>query len=195
MAEQVVARIAGSTLVQVKSVTTNGEVAAVGSVDVQPLVKMQDSMGVVQSHGIIHSIPYFRLQGGSGKAIIMDPKVGDIGVAVFANRDISSVKANKKESPPGSHRKNDMADGMYFGSFLGEKPTCYIRFTDDDKIISSPDDGHTLITLEKDKITLDASGMLVRVVHLPVPRVDLGGLDGEAVMTAGGLSTKVFAII
>lgn len=135
--DRVLSRISTATLVKVVSVSTAGQVGPVGKVAVTPLVKMVDGNGKVFEHGKLHNLPYFRLQGGNGKAIIMDPKAGDIGIAIFADRDISSVKKNKKTSPPGSYRRFDMADGLYIGGFLGETPTCYIRFTDDNKIIAS----------------------------------------------------------
>lgn len=141
MIDQAIARISGAQLVKITKVSTQGQVGPVGKVSVQVLTKTMDGQGNTFSHGAIHNIPFFRLQGGSGKAVIMDPKVGDIGIAIFADRDISGVKKNKKESPPGSYRKHDMADGLYIGGFLGETPTCYIRFTDDNKIIASVGEG------------------------------------------------------
>lgn len=140
LVDRILSRISTATLVKVVSVSTTGQVAPVGKVAVTPLVKMVDGNGKVFEHGKLHNLPYFRLQGGSGKAIIMDPKVGDIGIAIFADRDISAVKKNKKTSQPGSYRRFDMADGLYIGGFLAEAPTCYIRFTDDNKIIASVGD-------------------------------------------------------
>jgi hypothetical protein len=61
-------------------------------------------------HGVIYSIPYFRLQGGVN-AIIIDPEPGDIGMCGFCSRDISVVKNTKKIANPGSYRKYAWADG------------------------------------------------------------------------------------
>lgn len=155
--EQILGKQSHVAVVQVKSVTTTGLVAPIGQVSVQVLTKMSDNLNNTMSHGTINDLPYFRYQGGGNKAIILDPKVGDIGIAVFADRDISAVKANKKESTPGSKRRFDMADGLFIGCFISEEaPKVYIRFTDDDKIIASPDEGVTLLTIEKDKITAAA---------------------------------------
>lgn len=119
-------RIQTVTLVQVKAVNATG-VNLVGTVDVQPMVAQLDGAGNAHAHGIIHNIPYFRLQGGAD-AIIIDPKVGDIGMCGFCSRDISSVKANKAPSAPQSRRKFDYADGLYFGGFLNGVPSQYIFF-------------------------------------------------------------------
>lgn len=134
MTEQILARVNTAMLVKVKKVTNSGEVKEVGMVDVQPLAKLMDGEGNTFSHGVVNDLPYFRLQGGKN-AVILDPKEGDIGVAVFADRDISSVKKNKKESPPASFRRFDMADGMFFPCFLGAAPENYVRFKDDGTII------------------------------------------------------------
>lgn len=180
------------TIVKVTKVSTTGQVAAVGRVSVQALVKMVDGIGQTVDHVNTFNLPYFRL-GAGDKAVIMDPKVGDVGIVVYADRDISGVKKTKKLSTPGSGRRFNMADGIYISTCLADAPKCYVRFTDDDKIIASPDDGHTVMTLEKDKITLDASGL--KAVVRPT-RIDLGQEDApNRVMTDGGASTKVFAII
>lgn len=115
-------------LVQVKAVNATG-VGPVGTVDVQLMVAQIDGAGNAHAHGIIHNIPYFRLQGGAN-AIIIDPKVGDIGMCGFCSRDISSVKANKAPSAPQSRRKFDYADGLYFGGFLNGVPSQYLFFKD-----------------------------------------------------------------
>lgn len=124
---QIIARIAGATLVQVKAVTNTGGLAPVGFVDVQPMVNMIDDSGNATPHGVIHHVPYFRLQGGTD-AVIIDPKLNDIGVAIFADRDISSVKATKAPANPATRRQNDMADGLYIGGVLNGTPTQYIAF-------------------------------------------------------------------
>jgi len=117
MIKQIVARINTATLVQVKSVTNSGGVSPVGSVDVLPLVNQVDGAGNPTEHVTVYGLPYVRIQGGTN-AVIIDPKVGDIGVAVFASRDISTVKNAKKQSNPGSYRRFNMADGLYIGGVL-----------------------------------------------------------------------------
>ena len=120
-------RLQTASLVQVKSVTGTGLLAPVGFCSVSPLVHQMDGAGNVQPHGIINNLPYFRLQGGQN-AVIMDPEVGDIGLALFASRDISSVKATKAAAPPGSRRRHDWADGLYLGGFLNGAPQQYVQF-------------------------------------------------------------------
>ena len=94
-------------------------------VDVNPLVHQIDGTGKPTPHGVIHNLPYLRLQGGSG-GVIIDPAVGDIGIVVYASTDISSVKNTRKPGGPGSRRRFSMADGLYLGGVLNAAPTSYI---------------------------------------------------------------------
>lgn len=185
--ERVLSRVSSATLVQVKKVTNKGEVKEVGTVDVLPLVNMQDGFAKQFKHQVVHGIPYFRLQGGADKAVIMDPKVDDIGVMVLADRDISKVKKNKKQSPPGSWRRFDMADGLFFPCFLGGKPKCYVQFTDDNKINLSPDEGTTVLCIEKDKVTITS-----KTIQFKADNVYLEDGAADAVEGKDKLSHKVF---
>jgi len=130
-------RTATTTLVQVKAVTNVGEVAPVGFIDVQPMVAQLDGRGQPTPHGIIHNVPYMRVQGGSN-AVIIDPAVGDIGICVFGSHDLSSVKNNKAPSNPGSRRRFSMADALYIGGVLNGTPAQYIRFKADGDVEIKP---------------------------------------------------------
>lgn len=63
--------------------------------------------------------------------MIVDPVIGDIGIAVFADRDISTVKRTKAQGNPGSRRRFDAADGMYLGGLLNSAPTNYLQLSSD----------------------------------------------------------------
>lgn len=127
--EQALARTRTMTLVKVVAVTNDGGVSPVGFVDVHPMVNMLDGAGVSSPHRTVFHLPYFRLQGGAN-AVILDPIVGDIGLAVIADRDISAVKSAKADANPGSGRRFDLADGVYIGGILNGAPSQYVRFTD-----------------------------------------------------------------
>jgi len=124
----ILARISTATLVRVEGVTNTGALEAVGFVDVLPLINQVDGANNATPHRTIYGLPYFRIQGGSD-AIILDPKVGDVGIVIFADRDISSAKVNKAPSSPGSKRRFDMADGLYIGGVLNAVPQQYIQFS------------------------------------------------------------------
>lgn len=121
------------------------------AVTVQPLVKQTDGNGNAFDHGELTGIPVLRLQGGKS-AIIIDPVVGDIGLLAVADRDISSVKANKGNSAPGSGRRFNFADGIYLGGILNATPEQYIHITDD--LIK-------IIDKSGNSITMSGSGIMI----------------------------------
>lgn len=152
---QAIAGMATATVVRVMAVSNAGDVAPAGTVTVQPLVAQVDGAGNTVPHGQISGLPYCRLQGGSN-AVICDPVVGDIGVAVFASRDISAVKATKAAGPPGSRRRYDWADGIYVCSILGAAPTQYVQFNAAGIAVVSP----TAVIITAPNITLNGTTLI-----------------------------------
>ena len=124
-------------LVKIIKVINAGELTTTGFVDVMPLVNQLDGQDNAVPHGVVYNLPYFRVQGGAN-AVIIDPQVGDIGLAVFADRDISAVKASKAQANPGSMRRGSYADGLYLGGFLNGAPSQVVRFTSDGIHVTSP---------------------------------------------------------
>ena len=127
LVEQLTGMHATVEAVKVLAVNNTGAVGPVGLLDCQPMVKQMDGAGQAVDHAVLHNVPYFRLQGGVN-AVIMDPAVGDIGLALFAARDHSKVKNTRAPALPGSRRRFDWADGFYLGGFLNGTPTNYIQF-------------------------------------------------------------------
>lgn len=152
MVRQILSRVNTATLVKVIAVTNSGGVSPVGFVDVQPLVNQVDGANNSVSHAPLYHLPYFRLQGGTD-AIIIDPKAGDIGIAVFADHDITSVKKTKKQSNPGSGARFSMSDGMYIGGVLNGVPVQYVQFTAGGINVVSP----SKITCTAPTIEMDAA--------------------------------------
>lgn len=127
--QQLLRGVATATIVKVKACTNEGGIVPSGTVDVVPMVNQVDGLGQPVPHDVIYGLPYTRIQGGKN-AVIIDPSVGDLGIAVFASRDISSVKAAKAQANPGSARVMDYADGMYIGGLLNAAPENYVVMTD-----------------------------------------------------------------
>lgn len=127
---QLAGRMATSQPVQVRAV-------GAGTVDVQPMVAQIDGDGNATLHGIIHNVPVLMARGGTN-GFIVDPVVGDIGLAVMASHDISSVKANKAPSNPGSRRRFDWADATYVPGMLGAALLQYIRVAGGGITLESP---------------------------------------------------------
>lgn len=106
-------------------------------VDAIPLVTRTDQSGAMIHNSTIFNIPVFRLQRGTS-AIIMNPVVGDIGMIAICDRDTTLVRANRKESVPGSGRMHSKSDALYLGGFLNAQPTEYVEFTSSGINIKSP---------------------------------------------------------
>lgn len=179
---QVLAKIHGATLVLVRSVTNSGGVSPVGFVDVTPMVNQIDGAGNATPHGVIHGLPYIRIQGGAN-AIILDPVVGDIGVAIFASRDLSAVKRTRKISNPGSRRRNSMSDGIYIGGCLNGAPTQFIEFSAAGIGIRSP----TAILIAAPAVGID--GSLVVTGTMQNNGVNVGSTHHHSGVQPGGGNT------
>lgn len=173
--------IATVMLVQVMGVTNAGGLEPVGMVDVLPLVNQVDGFGNAVPHSTIFGCPYFRLQGGAN-AVILDPQAGDIGLAGFASRDISSVIANKAQSNPGSGRRFDMSDGLYIGGMLNGTPTQYAQFNADGISVISP----TKITLKvgDSSIVIDGAS-ITQTTGKATTTAPIIGLNGDVTQTTG----------
>jgi hypothetical protein len=120
-----------ATLVTVKAVHTHGRTGAAGTVDVVPLTSLVDGTGAAWPHTTVYGLPFFRLQGGGG-AVICDPRVGDIGIALFCDRDISSVKRTSKAATPNSARRFSMSDGIYLGGWMSQQEPSTAVILDED---------------------------------------------------------------
>lgn len=127
----------------VKGVQAGGT-GVVGYVDVLPLISnVSGSDEAIQPVTLYH-LPYFRLQGGKA-AIICDPEINDIGLAVFAQTDTSTVKAGTTEPQhPGSKRRHSMSDGWYIGGFLNQAPSVYVELTQNNTVVINASGGVTI---------------------------------------------------
>jgi hypothetical protein len=180
IARAVAGGMATTTLVQIVAVENAGEVAAVGFVDVHPMIAQLDGLGNATPHGVVHNVPYMRLQGGAN-AVIIDPQVGDIGIAVFASRDLSVVKATKAEGNPGSRRRFSMADALYIGGVLNGVPTQWVRFSADGIEIKS-DAGVTILG------NVDVTGTITASGQITGAGIPLSTHKHTGVQTGGGTS-------
>ena len=174
------AQQATATLVIVRAI---GE----GQVDVQPMVSQVDGAGKAVDHGVIHGLPVWRLQGGNS-AVIVEPTVGDIGLAVFASTDISNVKRSRAPSTPGSFGRFDWADGIYLGGLLNDEPTQFIKM-DSEGIAITAAPGLP-ITMDADSVALNADTVSITATTTSISG-DLtvgGAITGGAGSTFGGKS-------
>jgi hypothetical protein len=162
-----VAQLATATLVRVISCTNTGGLSPWGTVDVQPVIAQLAGDNTAVQHQRLFRLPYVRIQGGVN-AVIIDPQEGDLGVAIFASRDITALKKQEavdqvasgaiRGVPPSSDRQYSMADGLYLGGVLNGTPEQFVQFNSSGITIESP----TKITLRAPSIEISADeGVLI----------------------------------
>jgi hypothetical protein len=177
---QAIAKMQTGTLVKILKCTNSGGVSPVGFVDVLPLVNQLDGAGNPIEHATIYNVPYSRLQGGTN-AIIMDPVAGDIGICLFASRDISKVKSSRAQANPGSGRRYSFSDAMYVGGALNGAPTQYVQFSAAGIKMHSP----TAIVLEAPNIKLEAPIVEVDASTSTTITTPLFTVNGMTVLNGG----------
>ena len=119
----------------------------------------------------------------------LDPQVGDIGVAMFADRDISSVTANRAQANPGSRRRFDMSDGLYFGGVLNGLPMQYVQFSAAGITIHSP----TAVVISAPDVQINCQTLEIAAsssVTITTPTLTINGAtQANGAITASGTVT------
>lgn len=195
---QLMLGMATAALVRVQACTNEGDLSPVGTVDVRLLVDMQTEDSQTIPHGTIFQAPYHRIQGGAN-AIILDPMAGDIGVCVFAMRDISAVKADPNAArdrtpnpgaPPGSKRVFSLSDALYIGGMLNGVPVQFIQFNGEGITIKSPN----AVTIEAPTINLKGAVMQTDGDMSVADNLDVGGnlaVTGDMAITGSTIGAGV----
>lgn len=167
-----------ATAVPVKVVAVHTEDGSAGYVDVLPLVTFVAGDGNAVQPVTLYHLPYSRVQGGIA-ALIIDPVVGDIGLAVFAQSDTSNVAAGTAEpQQPGSHRHHSQSDGFYIGGFLNQHPSCYLELTQDNTATLTAIGGITINGNVTVSGTITASGD-IKAGNISVQGHTHTGVHGE----------------
>lgn len=139
------------------------------TVDVKPLLNSLAPDNTAVDSGIIYNIPFCTHQGGEN-AVVIKPEVGDIGLCVYCQRDISGVVSTGKQANPQSNRMFDCADGVYVCSLAGYKqPTRFIEINAESITVS----GDVPFTVNAQTATINAQ------------TVNLGGDSGLGVARIG----------
>jgi hypothetical protein len=162
---QMIGKLVTIVPVQVIAVTRAGSLAGGAYVNVQPMLNQLTGDATAVPHGIICGMPAWRMQGG-GNAVILDPVVNDIGLALFSYRPASSLVAADVATPgsvPGSQPVNpasaaqlDWSSGFYLGGWICGAIVQYLIMNASGITAVSP----TAITLQAPTVTITASGQL-----------------------------------
>lgn len=174
-------------LVIVKNVYAGGSGSMTGYVDVMPLVCQTDAYNNTLPTSTIFHLPYSRVQGGIA-ALVIDPSIGDIGIAIFVKRDSSGVKQGATEPvQPASFRSFDQADGFYIGGFLNKQPAAWLEIG----ASSGEIDLHTTIAnvniaSDSGNITINApNGTIVATTQTATVNASMTTFNGSVTITDG----------
>jgi hypothetical protein len=154
--DQVLGFVRTITPVQVVAVYGGGAENPPGTVDLQPLVNMLDGSGNSTPHEVVTNRPWLRVQCGNG-AVVADPVVGDQGLMVVCDRDVSAVLNSGGQANPGSYRTFDFSDGVYVGGLLGSAPQQYVLFSATGVSVVDKS-GNTIVTSAAGIVVTDVSG-------------------------------------
>lgn len=177
--------------------------------DIQLTVKSQQRMpdGTVKAVDIpvLSKVP-LHFPSGGGATMTFPVKPGDECLVNFSSRPVDAWEQSGGVQSQIDARTHDLSDGFAFVGFSSQPNAISNISTDAVQLRSSS--GNTVISLKEDDAKIKAtnatvavsptaveanvSGMLIKVTS---SRVDLGGLGGDGVRTAAGISTKVFAVL
>lgn len=185
---QVLSGVRTATVVKVLNVSNHGDVSPVGTVDIQPMVQQLDAIGTLTDLPPVYGVPYMRMQGGTN-AVILDPQIGDLGIALFGDRDLSLVAATKAKGAPGSARKHHLSDALYIGGILNGTPIQYVQFQESGITILSP------FNVTTSAPTINEGGNVVTSDNVSVGNGASGSFStptGQTVMVQDGIITNIF---
>jgi hypothetical protein len=170
MIRQRIAKVAAVKMVQVVAVHPgSGSPGPAGTVDVQILTNQLDGSGNATPNAKVYGIPFFRMQGG-GWSITMDPSIGDVGMMACSDVDISALKKASANNTanlqvnPGSYRRNNISDGLYFGGFLNGKATKATFNLGSDGSLTITDGFSNIIKTSAEGISFTPAGGILKVV-------------------------------
>lgn len=134
-----------------------------GYVTVRPLVGQVDSFGNIVPPVEQFKVPYMRVQGGVA-ALIVDPVINDIGIAIYMKRDSSNITVGQTESTiPGSFRMFDQSDGFYIGGFLNQSPSIFLELDQNNNaVLTAPQS----VTVNTQSCTVNADDLTVTATNI-----------------------------
>ena len=120
------------------------------TVDVEPLIQQLTNENQPIDTSIVYGLLVQRIQHGTC-AIIIKPKIGDIGTAKICHKDISGFKkAGGKKAPPLHTQPNSYSNAIFeIGSTFAETPVTYITIEDN------------VITVKSNSLVLDCATVTV----------------------------------
>lgn len=123
------------------------------TLDIKPLLNALTPDNQSIEAATIYSIPYLRQQAGAN-GIILTPEVGDIGLVVYCQRDISGILSQKGQANPQSNRQYSNSDGVYVCSLVNlmRQPERYIEINNNQMTIN----GNVPLVVNAENVAINA---------------------------------------
>ncbi|HBQ4101875.1 TPA: hypothetical protein L7141_000631 [Klebsiella pneumoniae] len=104
-----------------------------------PLVTRTNASGGSIENQDVYNVPFIQYQAGNS-SVKMTPRVGDIGLVIACDKDITNVKKTKGGGPPPTQRRHSYSDAVYITAIasLNDEPTEFAEFTGGGINIQSP---------------------------------------------------------
>ncbi|SSM14462.1 putative bacteriophage protein [Klebsiella pneumoniae] len=104
-----------------------------------PLVTGTNASGGSIENQDVYNVPFIQYQAGNS-SVKMTPRVGDIGLVIACDKDITNVKKTKGGGPPPTQRRHSYSDAVYITAIasLNDEPTEFAEFTGNGINIQSP---------------------------------------------------------
>lgn len=104
-----------------------------------PLVTGTNASGGSIPNQDVYNVPFIQYQAGNS-SVKMTPRVGDIGLVIACDKDITNVKKSKSGGPPPTQRRHSYSDAVYITAIasLNDDPTELVEFTGSGINIQSP---------------------------------------------------------
>ncbi|MGJ8524351.1 hypothetical protein LMG33818_000059 [Halomonadaceae bacterium LMG 33818] len=137
-------------------VTNNSEVDQKKTISVMPIIQGLTGNGLPIDNVEITDIPVMRNQAGDS-AIIINPHIGDVGLLLVSDKDISNI-TGPKQAIPGNVGRFTLSNALYLGSiplWCDQEPEEYVQLSGNGSGISIKTPGTLSIEAEK-PITINA---------------------------------------
>lgn len=186
--EQHMARMWTSAMGHIVSYDPAKQTASI-QIAVKSFIKGEDGKRKAVSIPMLQDVPV-QFPGSGGQTMTFPVKAGDEVLVNFLSRASDAHQQNGGDQNATDASVNSLSHAR---AILGFKsaPKKLANVSMDETQLRS-DDGASVIGVKGDRIQAKVGDMLINVTP---SRVDLGGLNGLAVQTIGGTSSKVFAII
>jgi len=120
------------------------------TVDVQTAISIVAANGETIDGPLLKNVPV-KMTGGGGFAVYIPLKKGDTGWLIFADKDISIFKQNRKKSPPNTYRLHDWEDAIFIPDAMD---TAQIAQEDKSNLVLQSLDGAVKISVSSSAVNV-----------------------------------------